>query len=107
MLGLVGAERVLFQIEHAQSDVGAVVGRALEVRQEVRPHKAGLNAALTLFHAQDMPRAQLILQIVHDLLKRLDAGSRLSVVFGKRLDRKIHDLADGSRHDRQLVLCAA
>ena len=54
-----------------------------------------------------MPRAQLILQIVHDLLERLDAGSRLSVVFGKRLDRKIHDLADGSRHDRQLVLCAA
>ena len=35
VLGLVGAERVLFQVEHTQSDVGAVVGRALEVRQEV------------------------------------------------------------------------
>ena len=35
VLRFVGAERVLFQIEHAQSDVGAVVGRALEVRQEV------------------------------------------------------------------------
>ena len=35
VLGLVGAERVLFQIEHTQRDVGAVVGHALEVRQEV------------------------------------------------------------------------
>ena len=35
VLRFVGAERVLFQIEHTQRDVGAVVGRALEVRQEV------------------------------------------------------------------------
>ena len=45
---------VLGHIDDAAGDIGAVVGGALQIRQQVCPHKARLDAALALTHPQDV-----------------------------------------------------
>ena len=68
-------------VHHAAGDVGAVVGGALQTGQQIRPDEARLGAAFAFGHAQDVARAQLLLQRVDHLLQRLDPGGQLRVVF--------------------------
>ena len=86
-------EVVLARVDDAAGDVGAVVGRALQVGQEVGEHKAGLNAARALLHAQDMARAHLLFERVDDLLQRLDLLCGGGILTGKGLERERKDLA--------------
>lgn len=69
---LVQIQIVLRRVDDAPGDVRAVVGRALQIRQQVRPDKARLDAAISLLHPQDVTRAHLLLEGVDDLLQRLD-----------------------------------
>ena len=65
-------EIVLRGVDDAAGDVGAVVGGALEVREQIGPDEAGFDAAMPLLHPQDVARAHLLLERVDDLLERLD-----------------------------------
>ena len=103
----VQVEVVLTRVDDAAGDVGAVVGRALQVGQEVGEHKAGLNAARALLHAQDMARAHLLFERVDDLLQRLDLLCGSGILTGKSLERERKDLADGGGEHGQLVERAA
>ncbi len=84
----VQVEVVLTCVDDAAGDVGAVVGRALQVGQEVGEHKAGLNAARALLHAQDMARTHLLFERVDDLLQRLDLLRSGGILTGKSLERE-------------------
>ena len=59
---LMDVQIVLGHIDDAAGDIGAVVGGALQIRQQVCPHKARLDAALALPHPQDVTGTQLLLQ---------------------------------------------
>ena len=68
----VEVEVVLPQIDDAARDVGAVVRDALQIRQDIRQDEARLNAAIAVFQTHDMVRAHPLLELVDDLLERLD-----------------------------------
>src|SRR5574344_1510410 len=55
-------------VNHAAGNVGAMVPHPLQVGQQVRPDKSGIDSAIPLLQPQDMVRAQLLLQVVDNLL---------------------------------------
>ena len=88
-------EIVLRGVDDAAGDVGAVVGGALEVREQIGPDEAGLDAAMPLLHPQDVARAHLLLERVDDLLERLDQLGEGDVLPLERAQREVEDLPDG------------
>ena len=63
-------------VNDAAGDVGAVVRGALQVRQQVRPHEARLDAALSLPPAEHVAGSHCLLQLVDDLLQGLHLPGR-------------------------------
>ena len=94
-------------VDDAAGDVGAVVRGALQVRQQIRPHEARLDAARSALHAQDVARAHLLFERVDDLLERLDLLGERDVLRGEGLERERKDLADGGGENGELVEGAA
>ena len=80
---------VVSHVKYAARNVGAVIGSALKVCQNIRPHKAHFNAAFTLLHTPYVPVAQLVAETVNNLLKRLDLSCRGGVVVFKSGKRTV------------------
>ena len=95
---------VLGHIDDAAGDVGAVVGGTLQIRQQVCPHKARLDAALAFPHPQDVTGTQLLLQQIHHLFQRLHGGCRLCIPPAEGICRPVQDLLHGSLQHLQIRL---
>ena len=78
---LVKVEIVLRRIDDAPGNIGAVVGRALETGEKIGEDEAELNAAPALLQTPDVARAHRFLELIDDLLERLDLGGDGAVVF--------------------------
>ena len=92
-------------VDDAACDVGAVVGGALQIRQQVAPHEARLDAALPLPHPQDVPRPHLLLQCVNDLLQRLHLPGGGRVLLPEGSQRQLQDIPHRTGQHVQLALC--
>ena len=99
---LVGIEGVGLQLYDGHGDVGAVVGHALVVGQEVVEHKALVQGTGTGLETVHMVGLHLIAQTVDDLLQRLHAGGLLDVVGHEGGNGDGQDLPQGRLHDLQL-----
>ena len=77
---LVGVEGVGLQLDDGHGDVGAVVGHALEVRQQVVENKAVRKLAFAPLKPVDMAQLHLVAQDVYALLQRLDPVGLVYVV---------------------------
>ncbi len=100
---LVGVEGVGLQLDDGHGDVGAVVGHALVVGQQVVEHEAlaqGTRAGLETVHVVGL---HLVAQTVDDLLQRLDPGGTLHIVVHKGGDGQGQHLPHGALHDLQLA----
>ena len=64
-------EHVGLQLDERHSDVAAVVGHALIVREQVVEDEAELQRADALLQAADVAALELVAQAVHNLLARL------------------------------------
>ena len=77
---LVGIEGVGLQLYDGHGDVGAVVGHALVVGQQVVEEEAVEQRTVALLEAVDMVELQLVAEIVDQLLQRLYAGGQGEIV---------------------------
>ena len=93
--GLVQIQIVLRGVNDAPGDVGAVVGGALEIGQEIRPDEACLDAAIALLHPENVARAHLLLEQIDDLLERLDLRGDGDIAGGECPQRKRENFTEG------------
>ena len=96
---------VVCRIQNTAGDVGAVVSRSLEIRQQVGPHEARFNTAMTLLHAQNMARAHLLLQCNDDLFQRLYLCGGRKIFFAERALCRIQYLTHRADEHLQLFFC--
>ena len=99
-------EVVVARVDDAAGDVGAVVGGAFQIREQVGEDEARLDAALALLHSQDVARAHLLFERVDDLLERLDLRGDGRIMALEGLEREREDLADGGSDGGKLVFRA-
>ena len=92
--GLVQVQIVLRGVNDTPGDVGAVVGGALEIGQEIRPDEACLDAAIALLHPENVARAHLLLEQIDDLLERLDLRGDGDIAGGECTQRKCENFTD-------------
>ena len=100
---LVGVEGVGLQLDDGHGDVGAVVGHALVVGQQVVEHEALVQRTGTGLQAVHMVGLHLVAQAVDDLLQRLHSGGLLHIVGHEGGDGDGQDLPQGGLHDLQLA----
>ena len=91
---LVQIQVVLRGVNDAPGDVGAVVGGALEIGQEIRPDEACLDAAIALLHPENVARAHLLLEQIDDLLERLDLRGDGDIAGGECTQRKCENFTE-------------
>ena len=72
-------------LDYTAANVGAMVGNTLEVVEKVCENEAVLNRAFALLESDNMIFLNGILKVVNNLLKRLDVGGKVYVVFNKSL----------------------
>ena len=80
---LVEIEIVLRHVDDAPGNVGAMVGCALETGEKIGENKAELDAAPALLQTPDVARAHRFLELVNDLLQRLDLSGDGAVICFK------------------------
>ena len=97
-------EPALCRFDNTAGDVGAMVGNALQVREQVGPDEAYLDGAVARLHTADVVCAQEVLEVVDDLLKRLYLGGDGKVLCCVSFQRKAEYLADRARDDGKLLL---
>ena len=56
-----------------------MVADAFEIGEEIRPDKAGFNAAAALLHPPDMASTHFLLEIINNLLQRLHLAGSLHI----------------------------
>ena len=71
-----------------------MVGRALETGEKIGENEAKLNAAPALLQTPDVARAHRFLELIDDLLERLDLGGDGTVVLLEARKGKIENFAD-------------
>ena len=94
---------VRLAFDDADGDIGAVVGDALEVGQQVVQDKAQLDGALPGLQPADMAHPDLLDQLVNGLLQRLHLFRSHGVIGGERGERQIHDIVQRGQQDPQLL----
>ena len=82
-----------------------MVGHAFQICQQIGQHEACGQRAFAALETGDVIRTQLVLQLVDDLLQRLDLPRKRQIVLQERPARQIDDLAHGVQHRLQLLLC--
>ena len=85
---------MLRRVDDAPGNIGAVVGRALETGEKIGEDEAELNAAPALLQTPDVARAHRFLELIDDLLERLDLGGDGAVVFLEASEGQIENFAD-------------
>ena len=96
-------ERVGFELDQRDSDVGAVVGDALVVGQKIVEDEALAERAQALLQAVDVVELQFVAKVVDQLLERLNAGRQLQIVIDEGTDGRGQDLRQRSLHDLELM----
>ena len=92
-------------LDEASRDVGAMVGYALEVGEDIRKNEAKLDGTLVLLHSDDMVYSYLILEVVHYLLKRLYLESAFHIGVDECICGQLTDLSDCAIHSFKLTHC--
>ena len=100
----VHTETVVCDLDHAARNVGAVVGNAFQIGQQIGKDKSKLDRAFADAESFDLVGAESDLKIVDDLLQRFHADGNLNIVMNERHQGVIHDLVYGSHHDGKLPL---
>ena len=85
---------MLTRVDDAAGNIGAVVRGALQIRQQIRPDKTGLNAAMSLLHTQDMAGAHIFLQHVDNLFQRFHFGGYGNIILCESSLRQCQNLLD-------------
>ena len=76
---LVTMEVVVITLYHTAGNIGAMVADAFEISEEIRPDKAGFDAAAALLHPPDMASTHFLLEIINNLLQRLHLAGSLHI----------------------------
>lgn len=87
---------MLRNINDAPGNVGAVARCAVQVGEQVRPDKAGVDGTLPLLKAEYVAGAQLFLQPAHHLGEGLYHCRVLQVVVQKGGQGQVQQLRDGA-----------
>ena len=95
----VGVQVVRLAFDDTDGDVGAVVGDALEVGQQVIENKAQLNGALSRLEPVDVAHLDLLNELVDGLLQRLHLPGGHGVVGGKAVEGQGHDVVQGGEEN--------
>ena len=91
-------------LDQADGHIGAVVGHALEVREQVIEDKSRLKRAVPGLEPIHMAQLHLITQDVYPLLQRLHAVSPVYVLVNECRDRQLKYLVHRSAEDEQFAL---
>ena len=95
----------VLRVDDTARDVGAVVGGAFEVGQEVRPDKAGFHTAILLLQAENVLGAHMLLEAVDDLLQGLHAVGGVEIGRGERGQCQLQNFLYRAGEGLQLSLC--
>ena len=95
---------VMRQIHDADGDIGAVVGHALQIGQQIRPDEAGVDGAIPLLQTLDVRRTQGVLQIVDDLFQGRDGHDGIDVTGGEGAECQLQDLPHGGYQRPHFIL---
>ena len=68
-------DALVLHVEQTARDVRAVVGHAFQICQQIGQYEACGQRAFAALETGDVIRAQLVLQLVDDLLQRLEISS--------------------------------
>ena len=98
-----GIEGIGFQLDDGHGHIGAVVGHALVVGQQVVEHKALIQRAGAGLQPIHMVGLHLVAQAVDDLLQRLHPRGALGIVVHEGADGDVQNLLHGGLHHVQLV----
>ena len=96
---------IVIILNYADCDVRAVVGNSLDARENIGENEAVFDCAAALLKPCDMAVAHFEAQLVHNLLKRLDAFCRLEVVFDKRRYSHRDDVVYSGKQNLRLGDC--
>ena len=78
---LVQIDTLVLHVEQTACDVRAVVGHAFQICQQIGQYEACGQRAFAALETGDVIRTQLVLQLVDDLLQRLDLPRNCCKVF--------------------------
>ena len=81
-----------------------MVPHPLQVGQQIRPDKSGIDSAIPLLQPQDMVRTQLLLQVVDDLLQRLHLHRRAEISRHESIIGQSGDFPHGAGNDGKFLL---
>ncbi len=93
---IVRVKLIFIELDHGDGDVGAVVGHALEIGQQVVEDEADLQRAGARLQALDVAELKLVAEHVNMLLQRLDLIGLLQILVDK----------GGKGEGKDLVHCA-
>ena len=102
---LVQIDTLVLHVEQTARDVRAVVGHAFQICQQIGQHEACGQRAFAALETGDVIRTQLVLQLVDDLLQRLDLPRKRQIVLQERPACEINDLAHGVQHRLKFFFC--
>ena len=66
--------------------VGAMVGNTFQICEQVGPDEAHFYGAVACLHTYDVVGAELVFEVVYNLLKRLYLVRKLDIVFVVRIE---------------------
>ena len=98
-----GVKAIQRNLDHRNGNVGAMVGDALVVGQQIVQHKAVLDAARARLQTHNVAALDLAHQTVHDFLQRLDLFCRIDVVFLESVHRAVYDILHGGFQNAEVV----
>ena len=102
---LVQVDALVFHVEQAACDVRAVVSHTFQICQQVGQHKACGQRTFAALEPGNVICAQFILQLVTDLLQRLNLPRKCQIVLQKCPACEINDLAHGVQHRLKFFFC--
>ena len=94
---------VLMPSDEVDGNVGAVVGDPLDVGQDLKEHKAGVDGTHPALQTFDVPVFQGVLNGVDGLLQRLDLPCQRKIAVFKGFVCHSHDMLHGGADDVQLL----
>ena len=97
----VGVHAVVAYLNEVHRDIRAVIGYALEVRQQILQDEAQLYRALSVAQTLDMAGLKVAAELVDHVLKRLNVLCEIHVIVYKRVYRHVQYFAHRVDDDRK------
>ena len=98
-----GVKSILVHADHTHSNVGAMVGDTLKIRNDILQNKPQLDGTLAFSQTLNMALFHFDIQSVDYLLKRLNQLGSLQIPGCKRIDGRAHDIVHRIRKDIHLL----